>query len=390
MNQNLLHQSSASVGCTNISSSNNKSVHDSSNSCGSCVNSDVTENNYSLVSNNADGLDRGVNNTTSTTEQYNLQETKYIGGEIKVGNNLRAVNSCSLNQTCLCNINNRNQYSSIGNIVNNLSYSNSSDNATGRVGGDSNFMNYSNKRCISSTNLLQRISSKSKFLKKIGRNSPILNGRKFSLNSKLLNRSSSKINNSSKCVHQQQQQQQQSQNSPQNDNSNSNSNSSSKYNTIQSNTASSCNKKQSTNVVQNLNTPLVYGSLCCNTETRPRVNSDTRSLNKRSFKKNSGNNNGGGGAVSNSNCSLSQITNSDTGEINSNKTTQFCEVGRHTCQLNNRNIEFSRQLSAPIENNNSSNNFINNLYFLNNSNYLSQTNSLNRSKKQRSFKLNGR
>lgn len=373
MNQNLLHQSSASVGCTNISSSNNKSVHDSSNSCGSCVNSDVTDNNYSLVSNNADGgLDRSVNNTANT-EQYNLQETKYIGGEIKVGNNLRAVNSCSLNQTCLCNTSNsRNQYSSIGNIVNNLSYSNSTD-ATGRIGGDSNFINYNSKRCCSSTNLLQRISSKSKFLKKIGRNSPILNGRKFSLNSKLLNRSASKINNSP----------------AQNDNSNSNSNSSSKYNTIQSNTASSCNKKQSTNVVQNLNTPLVYGSVCCNTETRPRVNSDTRSLNKRSFKKNSGNNNGGGGGAGGS-CSLSQITNSDTGEINSNKTTQFCEVGRHTCQLNNRNIEFSRQLSAPIENNNSSNNFINNLYFLNNSNYLSQTNSLNRSKKQRSFKLNGR
>lgn len=69
---------------------------------------------------------------------------------------------------------------------------------------------------------------------------------------------------------------------------------------------------------------------------------------------------------------------------------------RHIIRQNSKNIEFNRQLSAPTENQNSYNS-VYNLHHgvLNNSSHYyhsgsPNTNSLNRTKKKRSFKLNGR
>lgn len=97
---------------------------------------------------------------------------------------------------------------------------------------------------------------------------------------------------------------------------------------------------------------------------------------------------------------LSQATNSSN-NINSAsghlRQRHIIELNRQVSELNNKNIEFNRQLSAPAENQNSCNS-VYNLYsnqILQNSNnqYHSgspNTNSLNRTKKKRSFKLNGR
>ncbi len=102
-----------------------------------------------------------------------------------------------------------------------------------------------------------------------------------------------------------------------------------------------------------------------------------------------------------SNNNLSQVTNSSNNNINSAsghlRQRHIIELNRQVSELNSKNIEFNRQLSAPVENQNSCNS-VYNLYsnqVLHNSNnqYHSgspNTNSLNRTKKKRSFKLNGR
>jgi hypothetical protein len=99
---------------------------------------------------------------------------------------------------------------------------------------------------------------------------------------------------------------------------------------------------------------------------------------------------------------LSQATNSSNNNVNNNNNASshlrqrhIIELNRQVSELNNKNIEFNRQLSAPAENQNSCNS-VYNLYsnhILQNSQYHSgspNTNSLNRTKKKRSFKLNGR
>lgn len=97
--------------------------------------------------------------------------------------------------------------------------------------------------------------------------------------------------------------------------------------------------------------------------------------------------------LTNNNNSNTNNTHSHTSNNNNSASSKFhyCDLNRQIYQLNNnRNIEFSRQLSAPIENY-SCNNLVNNINYLNNSQYFSnssQTNSLNRNKRQRA-KTNG-
>lgn len=101
------------------------------------------------------------------------------------------------------------------------------------------------------------------------------------------------------------------------------------------------------------------------------------------------NNNNNNLTKSNNNCS-SHLSASD----------QSNNPLRHIIRQNSKNIEFNRQLSAPTENQNSYNSVYNLHHGIFNSNNNSSshhyhsgspnTNSLNRTKKKRSFKLNGR
>lgn len=99
----------------------------------------------------------------------------------------------------------------------------------------------------------------------------------------------------------------------------------------------------------------------------------------------------------NTNLSSSSNNNSNNntcGDSNQLRQRHIIELNRQVSELNNKNIEFNRQLSAPTENQNSynsvynlySNHILNNQYHSGSPN----TNSLNRTKKKRSFKLNGR
>lgn len=130
---------------------------------------------------------------------------------------------------------------------------------------------------------------------------------------------------------------------------------------------------------------------------------------KKSANANGANNNNNSSVNSNRNVSnnpnsssnnLSQATNSSNNINNASghlRQRHIIELNRQVSELNNKNIEFNRQLSAPVENQNSCNS-VYNLYsnqILQNSNnqYHSgspNTNSLNRTKKKRSLKLNGR
>lgn len=97
----------------------------------------------------------------------------------------------------------------------------------------------------------------------------------------------------------------------------------------------------------------------------------------------------------NVNSSSNNLSNNSTNS-NSNHLRQrhIIELNRQVSELNSKNIEFNRQLSAPAEHQDScnsvynlySNHILNNQYHSGSPN----TNSLNRTKKKRSFKLNGR
>jgi hypothetical protein len=154
---------------------------------------------------------------------------------------------------------------------------------------------------------------------------------------------------------------------------------------------------------------LVYSS------GRSRVNSDSNknSSNNNSFKTSNSNNNNNNG--NNNNSTKSNVANgannnnkllnksnntilssnsSNPSDSNQLRQRHIIELNRQVSELNNKNIEFNRQLSAPTENQNSynsvynlySNHILNNQYHSGSPN----TNSLNRTKKKRSFKLNGR
>lgn len=135
---------------------------------------------------------------------------------------------------------------------------------------------------------------------------------------------------------------------------------------------------------------------------RSRVNSDYSDSFKRqhssSLKANSSSSSdkkcANGANISSNNRNKSNNTNiSDTNQL---RQRHIIELNRQVSELNSKNIEFNRQLSAPTENDNqNSYNSVYNLY----SNHILQnqynsgspnTNSLNRTKKKRSFKLNGR
>lgn len=95
----------------------------------------------------------------------------------------------------------------------------------------------------------------------------------------------------------------------------------------------------------------------------------------------------------NVNSSSNNLSNNSTNSNNHLRQRHIIELNRQVSELNSKNIEFNRQLSAPAENQNSCNS-VYNLYsnhILNNQYSGSpNTNSLNRTKKKRSFKLNGR
>lgn len=96
----------------------------------------------------------------------------------------------------------------------------------------------------------------------------------------------------------------------------------------------------------------------------------------------------------NSNSSSNNLSNNSNNSTNHLRQRHIIELNRQVSELNSKNIEFNRQLSAPAENQNScnsvynlySNHILNNQYHSGSPN----TNSLNRTKKKRSFKLNGR
>ncbi|CAO1394220.1 unnamed protein product [Diamesa serratosioi] len=107
-------------------------------------------------------------------------------------------------------------------------------------------------------------------------------------------------------------------------------------------------------------------------------------------------NNNISGSVNNSGNNLTNINNNSNDSNNQLRQRHIIELNRQVSELNSKNIEFNRQLSAPTENHNSYSNSVYNLYsnhhILNNQYHSGSpnTNSLNRTKKKRSFKLNGR
>ncbi|XP_058467090.1 serum response factor homolog B-like, partial [Malaya genurostris] len=101
----------------------------------------------------------------------------------------------------------------------------------------------------------------------------------------------------------------------------------------------------------------------------------------------------------NSNTINNGSSSSSNHQSESNQLKSIIELSSQINELNSKNIEFNRQLSAPTENNNQNNSncYSNSVYNLYSNHILSQhysassnTNSLNRTKKKRSFKLNGR
>ncbi|XP_038110583.1 potassium voltage-gated channel subfamily H member 7 isoform X2 [Culex quinquefasciatus] len=126
-----------------------------------------------------------------------------------------------------------------------------------------------------------------------------------------------------------------------------------------------------------------YDKKCSSSGANINIHSNTR---------NKSNNNSNTINISSSSSSNHQ---SETNQLKS-----IIELNTQVSELNSKNIEFNRQLSAPTENNNNQNNpncYSNSVYNLYSNHILSQyytgspnTNSLNRTKKKRSFKLNGR
>ncbi|XP_062545014.1 uncharacterized protein LOC134211796 isoform X3 [Armigeres subalbatus] len=123
-----------------------------------------------------------------------------------------------------------------------------------------------------------------------------------------------------------------------------------------------------------------------------KCSSSGANINIHSNNRNKSNNNSNTINISSSSSSNHQ---SETNQLKS-----IIELNTQVSELNSKNIEFNRQLSAPTENNNNQNNpncYSNSVYNLYSNHILSQyytgspnTNSLNRTKKKRSFKLNGR
>ncbi|CAH1718289.1 unnamed protein product [Chironomus riparius] len=175
-----------------------------------------------------------------------------------------------------------------------------------------------------------------------------------------------------------------------------NSDSTSKYNTNSSNSAKSSNgKNYSNNNNNNNNPPLSSEKKCANANGANQNSSSVNSNRNVSNNLNSVNQN----SVSNNNLSYNNNnynnnSNNSTNNNNHLRQRHIIELNRQVSELNNKNIEFNRQLSAPTENQNScnsvynlySNHILNNQYHSGSPN----TNSLNRTKKKRSFKLNGR
>ncbi|XP_055642930.1 uncharacterized protein LOC129779470 isoform X4 [Toxorhynchites rutilus septentrionalis] len=123
-----------------------------------------------------------------------------------------------------------------------------------------------------------------------------------------------------------------------------------------------------------------------------KCSSSGANINIHSNNRNKSNNNNNSVNISSSSSSNHQ---SETNQLKS-----IIELNTQVSELNSKNFEFNRQLSAPTENNNNQNNpncYSNSVYNLYSNHILSQyytgspnTNSLNRTKKKRSFKLNGR
>jgi hypothetical protein len=176
--------------------------------------------------------------------------------------------------------------------------------------------------------------------------------------------------------------------------------------------------QQPTNIVQNSrtyrqsssNTPAesLDGS-CTLVYSRSRVDSDSKNIfssnkknasgaknnnitNNRNISNNSNNSNNNNNSLNSHNLILNSYSNN--GSSDSNQLRHIIELNKQASESNSKNIEFSRQLSAPNENQTSfnsvfnlhSNNLINHQYYSGSPN----TNSLNRTKKKRSFKLGGR
>lgn len=146
----------------------------------------------------------------------------------------------------------------------------------------------------------------------------------------------------------------------------------SKYNNNNSSNSAKNNGKSNNN-----NPPLSSDKKCANGANQNSSVNSNRNLS---------NNN-----VNSSSNNLSN--NSNNSNNNHLRQRHIIELNRQVSELNSKNIEFNRQLSAPVENQNSCNS-VYNLYsnhILNNQYSGSpNTNSLNRTKKKRSFKLNGR
>ncbi|XP_070506684.1 uncharacterized protein Ih isoform X4 [Chironomus tepperi] len=172
-----------------------------------------------------------------------------------------------------------------------------------------------------------------------------------------------------------------------------NSDSNSKYNTNSSNSAKSSNGKNYSNNNNN-NPPLSSEKKCANANGANQNSSSVNSNRNVSNNLNSVNPN----SSSNNNLSYNNNNNNNNSNNSNNnnhlRQRHIIELNRQVSELNNKNIEFNRQLSAPTENQNScnsvynlySNHILNNQYHSGSPN----TNSLNRTKKKRSFKLNGR
>ena len=123
------------------------------------------------------------------------------------------------------------------------------------------------------------------------------------------------------------------------------------------------------------------------------INNNNHQHNTNSSTRNKSNNNNSSGTSNDNNKNNSELK-------------HIIELNKQVHQLNSKNIEFNRQLSAPTENHTATSNqkdnpnsYSNSVYNLsyNNHHILNQyhsgspnTNSLNRTKKKRSFKLNGR
>lgn len=166
-----------------------------------------------------------------------------------------------------------------------------------------------------------------------------------------------------------------------------NSDSTSKYNTNSSNSAKSSKNNTSNN--NNNNPPLSSEKKCANANGANQHNNGSSVNSNRNLSNNL--NSVHPNSSSHNNLSSNNNNSSNSGHI---RQRHIIELNRQVSELNNKNIEFNRQLSAPVENQNScnsvynlySNNILNNQYHSGSPN----TNSLNRTKKKRSFKLNGR